>query len=111
MSMQGALPATRYAVESYVYFVREQPLVVAAASSLTELFAPQIHQSRLDSWPQHYPWIDPAGYDVVVNATPLGMKDGDPLPMDVARISPSAFVGEVVDRRHHVEPARERQPA
>jgi shikimate dehydrogenase len=39
---------------------------------------------------------DPAGHDVVVNASPLGMKDGDPLPMDVARIAPSAFVGEVV---------------
>lgn len=39
---------------------------------------------------------DPAGYDVVVNATPLGMKEGDPLPFDVARIAPSAFVGEVV---------------
>jgi shikimate dehydrogenase len=39
---------------------------------------------------------DPAGFDVVVNATPLGMKAGDPLPMDVARISPSTLVGEVV---------------
>ncbi|WP_316359844.1 shikimate dehydrogenase [Devosia sp.] len=39
---------------------------------------------------------DPAGYDLVVNATPLGMKDGDPLPMDVSRIDPSTFVGEVV---------------
>lgn len=39
---------------------------------------------------------DPAGYDVVVNATPLGMKDGDPLPFDVDRIDPSTFVGEVV---------------
>ena len=39
---------------------------------------------------------DPAGFDVVVNATPLGMKDGDPLPMDVDRIEPSTFVGEVV---------------
>jgi shikimate dehydrogenase len=39
---------------------------------------------------------DPHGYDVVVNATPLGMKDGDPLPFDVARISPECFVGEVV---------------
>jgi shikimate dehydrogenase len=39
---------------------------------------------------------DPAGYDVVVNATPLGMKKGDPLPMDVDRIAPSTFVGEVV---------------
>jgi shikimate dehydrogenase len=40
--------------------------------------------------------MDPAGFDIVVNATPLGMKEGDPLPMDVSRISPSAFVGEVV---------------
>jgi len=39
---------------------------------------------------------DPAGFDVVVNATPLGMKEDDPLPMDVDRIAPSTFVGEVV---------------
>ncbi|GAA0752870.1 shikimate dehydrogenase [Ideonella azotifigens] len=39
---------------------------------------------------------DPADHDVVVNATPMGMDDGDPLPMDVSRIAPSAFVGEVV---------------
>jgi len=52
---------------------------------------------------RHYPKLDvttgsrdPAGYDVVVNATPLGMKPGDPMPMDVDRISPSTFVGEVV---------------
>jgi shikimate dehydrogenase len=51
----------------------------------------------------HYPALrvtvgstDPAGFDVVVNATPLGMKEDDPLPMDVSRISPSTFVGEVV---------------
>ncbi|MFC5523635.1 shikimate dehydrogenase family protein [Polaromonas jejuensis] len=52
---------------------------------------------------QHYPdllvrtaWNDPAGHDIVVNATPLGMKDGDPLPLDVERIDPQALVGEVV---------------
>jgi shikimate dehydrogenase len=39
---------------------------------------------------------DPAGYDLVVNATPLGMKPGDPLPFDVTRLSPSTLVGEVV---------------
>ncbi len=39
---------------------------------------------------------DPAGYDLVVNCTPLGMKPGDPLPVDVSRLSPSTFVGEVV---------------
>ncbi|MGI8896577.1 MAG: shikimate dehydrogenase family protein [Casimicrobiaceae bacterium] len=51
----------------------------------------------------HYPALevrtrssDPAGHDLVVNATPMGMNEGDPLPMDVSRISPSALVGEVV---------------
>ncbi len=51
----------------------------------------------------HYPDLelhtgsnDPAGHTVVVNATPLGMNDGDPMPMNVARIAPDAFVGEVV---------------
>jgi shikimate dehydrogenase len=39
---------------------------------------------------------DPTGFDIVVNATPLGMKSDDPLPFDVSRIAPSTFVGEVV---------------
>lgn len=39
---------------------------------------------------------DPAGYDLVVNATPLGMDDGDPLPLDVDRLDSGTFVGEVV---------------
>ena len=39
---------------------------------------------------------DPAGYDLAVNATPLGMKAGDPLPFDVGRLEPTTFVGEVV---------------
>jgi shikimate dehydrogenase len=39
---------------------------------------------------------DPAGFDLVVNATPMGMEKGDPLPMDVDRIAPTTFVGEVV---------------
>jgi len=52
---------------------------------------------------QHYPALlvetgsnDPASCDLVVNATPMGMNEGDPLPMDVDRIAPTAFVGEVV---------------
>ena len=52
---------------------------------------------------EHFPKLkvatgskDPEGYDVVINATPLGMKEGDPLPIDVARIAPTTFVGEVV---------------
>jgi len=41
---------------------------------------------------------DPEGHDLVVNATPMGMNEGDPLPIDVSRISPDTFVGEVVMR-------------
>mgnify|MGYP000396716715 FL=1 len=54
---------------------------------------------------QEYPHIevqtgsnDPDGHDLVVNATPMGMNEGDPLPMDVSRIAPETFVGEVVMR-------------
>ncbi|MCB4364658.1 ThiF family adenylyltransferase [Hydrogenophaga taeniospiralis] len=39
---------------------------------------------------------DPAGFDLVVNATPMGMKEGDPLPLDVSRLDARTFVGEVV---------------
>ncbi len=53
----------------------------------------------------HYPDMvvsagsrDPAGYDLVVNATPMGMNEGDELPMDVSRLAPTTFVGEVVMR-------------
>jgi len=41
---------------------------------------------------------DPAGFDLVVNATPMGMNEGDPLPMDVSRLQAHTFVGEVVMR-------------
>ncbi|MBH3017254.1 pyrroloquinoline-quinone synthase PqqC [Serratia ureilytica] len=63
LSEQLVLPGVRFAVDAYVNFARRACWQEAACSSLTELFAPQIHQSRLDSWPQHYPWIDAAGYD------------------------------------------------
>jgi pyrroloquinoline-quinone synthase len=56
--MEGALPATRFAVEAYVRFVREEPLVVAVASSLTELFAPKIHKERIAGMLENYDFID-----------------------------------------------------
>ena len=56
-----------------------------------------------DRLTKHYPDLevitgsnDPAGWDIVVNATPLGMNEGDPLPMDMSRLGPGTFVGEVV---------------
>lgn len=57
-SMTGALPATRFAVEAYVRFVVEQPLVVAAASSLTELFAPSIHRERISGMLASYSFVN-----------------------------------------------------
>ena len=57
---------------------------------------------------RHYPALevqtgsnDPAGFDLVVNATPLGMKPGDPMPFDMDRIAPESFVGEVVMKEEH----------
>ena len=62
-----------------------------AAESLGERLSEHFPKLKVETGSK-----DPEGYDVVVNATPLGMKEGDPLPIDVARIAPTAFVGEVV---------------
>ena len=56
------LPGVRFAVDAYVNFARAATFEEAACSSLTELFAPTIHQRRLDNWPTIYPWIDARGY-------------------------------------------------
>ncbi|MEM9387621.1 MAG: pyrroloquinoline-quinone synthase PqqC [Pseudomonadota bacterium] len=56
------LPGVRFAIDAYYNFARSARWQEAAASSLTELFAPKIHQKRLDNWPDHYPWIDASGY-------------------------------------------------
>lgn len=42
--------------------------------------------------------IDPAGFDFIANATPAGMKDGDPFPVDVTRLAPSAYCGCVITK-------------
>ena len=60
-SLRHVVPAARFAVDAYVNFARRQPWQEAVASSLTELFAPHIHQQRIDTWPTHYPWVDAAG--------------------------------------------------
>jgi pyrroloquinoline-quinone synthase len=57
VSMAGALPATRFAVEAYVTFVRERTLLEAVASSLTELFAPSIHRERIVGMLENYDFI------------------------------------------------------
>jgi len=56
-------PGVRFAVDGYVNFARTQPWPVAIASSLTELFAPDLMSARLAAFEKFYPWIDPAGLD------------------------------------------------
>lgn len=56
----GILPATKFAVDAYVRFVREKSLLEAIASSLTELFAPKIHEERIPGMLQGYPFVSDA---------------------------------------------------
>jgi coenzyme PQQ biosynthesis protein C len=57
-SLQGLLPATRYAVEAYVHFVAEKTLLEAIASSLTELFSPTIIGERIEGMLKHYDFVN-----------------------------------------------------
>jgi pyrroloquinoline-quinone synthase len=51
------LPGVRFAAESYVTFCQTRPWIEAVASSLTELFAPDLMRKRIAAFPEHYPWI------------------------------------------------------
>ena len=57
VSLQGLLPATRFAVDAYVHFVRERTLLAAIASSLTELFSPQIIGERIEGMLHNYDFV------------------------------------------------------
>jgi pyrroloquinoline-quinone synthase len=61
-SHSRVLPGVRFAVDAYVNFARVRPWQETVTASLTELFAPAIHERRLATWPEHYPWIDAEGY-------------------------------------------------
>jgi len=57
ISLRGMLPATRFAVDAYVHFVRERSLLEAVASSLTELFSPQIIGERIEGMLKNYDFV------------------------------------------------------
>ena len=62
LSYEHVLPGVKFAIDAYLNFAKNVTWEEAASSSLTELFAPKIHQKRLDNWPDLYPWIDKKGY-------------------------------------------------
>lgn len=76
-SLQGVVPAVRFACDAYVNFGSNAPWQEAVCSSLTEMFAPQIHKDRLASWPTHYPWIDSEGPGYFRKRIPLAGRDVD----------------------------------
>jgi len=55
------IPGVKFAVDCYYQFAKNAVWQEAVCSSLTELFAPEIHQQRLSTWPVHYPWVEPTG--------------------------------------------------
>lgn len=69
------IPAVRFAVDAYVNFARRAPWQEAVCSSLTELFAPEIHKQRLATWPEHYAWIEPQGLSYFRNRVSQARRD------------------------------------
>ena len=74
-SLRDLLPGVRFAVDAYVNFARRAPWPEAVCSSLTELFAPEIHKQRLANWPDHYPWIERAGLHYFQSRVSLARRD------------------------------------
>jgi coenzyme PQQ biosynthesis protein C len=89
-STRGILPGTRFAVDAYVQFVRERTLLEAIASSLTELFSPQIIGERMAGMLMHYNFIDRAALAYFDRRPPQAARD-------------AAFALDYV-RRHAVTP-------
>jgi len=77
VSGREALPATRFAVEAYIHFVRERPLLEAIASSLTELFSPQIIGERVSGMLSHYEYVTPAILAYFSKRPPQAARDSD----------------------------------
>jgi pyrroloquinoline-quinone synthase len=75
LDQRHVAPAVRFAVDAYVNFARRAPWQEAVCSSLTELFAPEIHKQRLATWPEHYPWIAPEGLAYFRNRVSQARRD------------------------------------
>ena len=74
-SRAGVLPATRFAVDAYVRYVRDMPLLQAVAASLTELFAPAIHANRIEGLLAHYDFADDSALSYFRNRLNEAPKD------------------------------------
>ncbi|NTV12157.1 MAG: pyrroloquinoline-quinone synthase PqqC [Zoogloea sp.] len=75
VDLRHVLPGVRFAVDAYINFARSAPWQEAVCSSLTELFAPEIHKNRLANWPGHYTWIDQDGLAYFRNRVTQARRD------------------------------------
>ena len=75
VDLRHVVPAMRFAVDAYVNFARRAPWQEAVCSSLTELFATEIHKQRLATWPEHYGWIEPGGLSYFRNRVSQARRD------------------------------------
>lgn len=71
------LPGVRFAVDAYVHLARTEPWPVAIASSLTELFAPDLMAKRLEAFELHYKWVPASGFDYFKRRLTQARKDSD----------------------------------
>jgi pyrroloquinoline-quinone synthase len=71
------LPGVRFAVDAYMEFARREPWPVAVASSLTELFAPELMAERLVAFEEHYPWVSSAGLAYFRSRLTQARRDAD----------------------------------
>jgi len=71
------LPGVRFAVDAYVQFARSRPWPIAVASSLTELFAPDLMGERLAAFQAHYTWVAPSGLDYFRSRLTQARVDSD----------------------------------
>ena len=71
------VPGVRFAVDAYVTFARTRPWVEAVASSLTELFAPDLMAERLAAFERYYTWLDPAGLAYFRNRLTQAPRDSE----------------------------------
>ena len=76
-SCRRVLPGVRFACDSYVALCRESPLVVAVASSLTEMFAPDLMSARIAAWERHYPWVGAEALAYFRARVPRAKRDGE----------------------------------
>ncbi len=77
VSLAGLLPATRFAVDAYVHFVRERSLLEGIASSLTELFSPQVIGERVEGMLRGYDFVSAESLVYFSKRPPLARRDSE----------------------------------